>query len=92
MDSQNIYRNRTDPAWNYDTLPNLKDRNKIICTYCNKETNGGINRFKKHLVGGYSDVKKCPKCPELVRDELREYMMKKKDIRNKMDSIPHFDE
>ncbi|PIN11847.1 hypothetical protein CDL12_15543 [Handroanthus impetiginosus] len=92
MSSQSQNQNQRNPSWNYGILPNPKDTNKIICKYCNKETNWGVNRSKKHLVGGYKDVKKCPKCPEFVRDEMRAYMTRRQETRNKMDTIPHFDE
>ncbi|KAK4423206.1 hypothetical protein Salat_1903400 [Sesamum alatum] len=54
--------------------------------------NGGITRQKQHLTGGFRNSKPCPKCSEHVREEIRNYMAKKKDLKDQMDAIPHFDD
>ncbi|KAK1391291.1 hypothetical protein POM88_010347 [Heracleum sosnowskyi] len=44
---------------------------------------GGICRFKKHFAGGYSkDVVPCHKVPAPVRDEIKEFMGKKKELKS----------
>lgn len=42
--------------------------------------------MKQHLAGAYKNVTTCPKCPPQVREEIKEYMVKKK----KMNMLPHF--
>ena len=78
---------KTDPAWNYfEANPN--DRNITICKFCCKVTKGGIFRAKQHLVGGFRNTKECPKCPPSVKEEIREYMQKKKNIRDERNMTP----
>jgi hypothetical protein len=38
--------------------------------------------FKQHIAGGFGDVGKCPRAPEVVRKEMADYL--KKNARNKM--------
>ncbi|VFQ79370.1 unnamed protein product [Cuscuta campestris] len=49
-----------DPGWKYGVWPNMNNKNLVECTLCHKQINGGIGRFKRHLVGGFGDVTKCP--------------------------------
>ena len=65
---------RKDPGWKYVRLVNEKDLNTIICIFGDKVTKWGIYRHKQHLVGGYRNAKKCRKCLEYVREEMKEYI------------------
>ncbi|XP_057778232.1 uncharacterized protein LOC130996958 isoform X1 [Salvia miltiorrhiza] len=65
-----------DPAKRYGT-PNPLNKSNWTCNFCSKSTNGGAYRMKQHLVGGFRSVKKCPKAPEHVREEVRTYMINK---------------
>ncbi|RWR83607.1 Aminoacyl-tRNA synthetase [Cinnamomum micranthum f. kanehirae] len=49
-------------------------------------------QVKQHLPGGFRNVTACPKCPAEVREEIREYMTKKKKEKEEMNMLPHFDE
>ncbi|KAJ9708969.1 hypothetical protein PVL29_000789 [Vitis rotundifolia] len=65
---------RRDPGCKYARLINEKDLNTIICIFCDKQ----------HLVGGYRNAKKCRKCPEHVREEMKGYMSSKKNKKDQM--------
>ncbi|XP_059661220.1 uncharacterized protein LOC132307463 isoform X3 [Cornus florida] len=82
---------RKDPAWNYSHLENPKDTNAITCNFCAKVTKGGIYRAKQHLAGGYRNVSACTRCPSSVREEIKEYMSKKKEEKDKMNLLPSDD-
>ncbi|XP_073122785.1 uncharacterized protein [Henckelia pumila] len=84
--------NRKDIAWNYATLPDPKNPNNVCCCFCGKVTNGGIYRHKLHLVGGNRNVKECSKCPEHVKEEIKEFIKKKSNLKNQMNDIPHLDD
>ncbi|KAL0461334.1 UNVERIFIED_CONTAM: hypothetical protein Slati_0021000 [Sesamum latifolium] len=84
--------NRKDPGWNYASLLDPNNTNSVKCNFCVKVHKGGITRRKQHLVGGFRSFKPCPKCPEYVRIEIREYLAKKKQLKEQMDAIPHFDD
>ena len=72
---------KIDLVWNYfETDSN--DRNIIICKFCRKVTKCGIFRAKQHLVGGFKNTKTCPKYPPSVKQEIGEYMQKKKNGRD----------
>ncbi|XP_059635849.1 uncharacterized protein LOC132278033 [Cornus florida] len=79
---------RKDPAWNYSHLENPKDTNAVTCNFCAKVTKGGIYRAKQHLAGGYRNVSACPRCPSSVREEIKEYMSKKKEEKDQMNLLP----
>lgn len=69
---------RKNPAWKYGQLQNDQDKNTFVCGFCSKVTKGGVYRMKQHLVGGYRNVTACTKCPDHVKEEIKEYMSKKK--------------
>jgi 2,4-dienoyl-CoA reductase-like NADH-dependent reductase (Old Yellow Enzyme family) len=48
----------------------------VQCVFCTKIVPTGIRRFKQHLDGGYVNTEKCPKAPELVREEMHAYLKK----------------
>lgn len=48
----------------------------IRCTFCKKIVPAGIKRFKQHIAGGFGDVEKCPKAPEVVKKEIAAYLTK----------------
>lgn len=41
---------------------------------------------------GFTDVTSCPKCPSDVKEEIGEYMLKKKQDKDTMNLVPDFDE
>ncbi|KAF3773226.1 hypothetical protein EJ110_NYTH55803 [Nymphaea thermarum] len=48
-----------DPAWQWCTRVNPKDRLRGKCNYCKQIISGGISRFKHHIAGTHSDVAAC---------------------------------
>ena len=77
---------KTDLAWNYFKAdPN--DRNITTCKFCCKVTKGSIFRAK-HLVGGFRNIKVCPKYSPSVKEEIGEYMQKKKNNRDERNMAP----
>lgn len=85
--------NRRDPGWKYNYLKDPDDTTRVTCNFCKKTTTGGINRAKQHLIGNFRNAAKCKKCPEEVREELKNYMEEKK-IRKEVytNEFPEFDE
>nr|VDD32659.1 unnamed protein product [Brassica oleracea] len=71
---------QVDPGRKYGTIVN-NSVNHWKCTFCYKVLTAGISRLKQHLVGGYKNAKKCPICPEHVRAELQNYMVKRAEER-----------
>ncbi|XP_059632352.1 uncharacterized protein LOC132274986 [Cornus florida] len=79
---------RNDPAWNYSHLENPKDTNAVTCNFCAKVTKGDIYRAKQHLAGGYRNMSACTRCPCSVREEIKEYISKKKEEKEQMNLLP----
>ncbi|CDY20178.1 BnaA01g28240D [Brassica napus] len=71
---------QVDPGKKYGTIVN-NNVNHWKCIFCYKVLTAGISRLKQHLVGGYKNAKKCPICPEHVRAELQNYMVKRAEER-----------
>ncbi|GFP84403.1 hypothetical protein PHJA_000584100 [Phtheirospermum japonicum] len=83
--------NRKDPAWKYS----VRDDNNVTCltcNYCKKRLNGGVCRVKQHLVGGFKNVTKCPRCPEKVREECRVFMANKKQDKEQFNKFIDIDD
>ncbi|KAG5594229.1 hypothetical protein H5410_035461 [Solanum commersonii] len=66
-----------DLGWNYGKRTSENNRNAVECNFCKKVTNVGIFRHKQHVVGTYKDVSQCEKCPDGVREEMKNMLMKK---------------
>ena len=69
---------KRDPAWAYGTP--MGSNTKVKCIFCDVTCNGRIFSHKRHLMGGYRDVKVCPKVPNKVREEIKEYILKKNEF------------
>lgn len=54
--------------------------------------NGGVLRIKQHLVGGYRNAKACRQCLSEVKEEMRQYFLKKNEEKDQVNSIPDFDD
>jgi len=67
---------KREPTWVFGTP--MKSNTKVKCVFCDMTYNGGIFPHKKHLIGGYRDVKVCPKVPDSVKEEIKEYLLEKK--------------
>ncbi|OIT18874.1 hypothetical protein A4A49_55429, partial [Nicotiana attenuata] len=76
-----------DPAWRYGERVNEKNTN-VVCKFCNKITTGGIYRFKYHLISGDRNITSCLKCPPEVREEIKNFVEKKKEQKNQMTHQP----
>ncbi|XP_055836284.1 uncharacterized protein LOC129904724 isoform X5 [Solanum dulcamara] len=73
---------KRDPAWAYGIA--MGSNTRIKCVFCDMTYNSGIFRHKKHLIGGYKDVKVCPKVPNSVKEEIKEYFTKKNEFKTQM--------
>ena len=82
--------NRKDPAWQYANLENPQNNNRFKCNFCGKISNGGVYRVKQHLAGGFRNITACPKCPTEVREEIREYMTKKRTEKRRNEYVAPF--
>ncbi|KAK4423958.1 hypothetical protein Salat_1978700 [Sesamum alatum] len=82
---------RKDPAWNYGSLPDPKNSNNVQCNFGSNVYKEGITRLKQHLIGGYRNAIICPKCPEHVKEEIKNFQQKKPEFKEQMNAIPHFD-
>ncbi|KAF3784903.1 hypothetical protein EJ110_NYTH27595 [Nymphaea thermarum] len=49
----------SDPAWQWCTRVNPKDRLRVKCNYCKQIISGGNSRFKHHIAGTHNDVVAC---------------------------------
>nr|XP_009786510.1 PREDICTED: uncharacterized protein LOC104234611 [Nicotiana sylvestris] len=75
---------RKDPAWAYSARVNETNKMAIRCLFCDKITNRGIYRQKAHLIGGDPNVASCSKVPGHVKEELKAYLQKKKELKTQM--------
>lgn len=67
-------RRSKDPAWKYAFWPDLQDKLTLQCVLCGKNITSGVLRMKKHLGGGYTEVRMCLKATDEIRKEMHLYM------------------
>lgn len=70
---------RKELALNHMHLKDPKDTN-ATCNYCPKVMEGGVYRAKQHLVGGFRNIIGCKKVPEPVKEDMKNYMLKKRSV------------
>nr|XP_016436121.1 PREDICTED: uncharacterized protein LOC107762290 [Nicotiana tabacum] len=75
---------RKDPAWAYSSRVSETNKMAIRSLFCDKISNGGICHQKAHLIGGDPNVASCPKVPGHVKEELKAYLQKKKELKTQM--------
>ena len=73
---------KRDPAWAYETP--MGSNTKVKCSFCDVTYNSGIFHHKRHLIGGYRDVKVCLEVPDKVKEEIKEYMLKKNEFKTQL--------
>jgi hypothetical protein len=55
-----LKRNSDDVGWQYGTLVDPNNKDKVRCKLCGKEMRGGIYRLKQHVAHDGKNVTKCP--------------------------------
>ncbi|KAH6778776.1 hypothetical protein C2S52_010013 [Perilla frutescens var. hirtella] len=68
--------------------PNPTNKVNWTCQLCSKVLKRGPFRMKQHFVGGFQNCTKCPKCPKHVREEVKNYMLKKVEAKVSSQMMP----
>ncbi|KAK9715805.1 hypothetical protein RND81_06G190600 [Saponaria officinalis] len=76
-----------DPRRKY-SVADPSNKNNFTCKFCKKVCKGGVYRLKQHLVGGFRNVTQCMECPEHVKEEIRNYMLKKASAKDDIHMNP----
>ncbi|VFQ97712.1 unnamed protein product [Cuscuta campestris] len=80
----NTTDNKKDPCWKYVRLKDPKITNNTTCIFCDQTYSGGIHRAKQHVVGGFAAARACEKVTSEVKEEIRNYMISKKRVREQI--------
>ncbi|XP_070039695.1 uncharacterized protein [Nicotiana tomentosiformis] len=75
---------RKDPVWAYSERVCETNKMAIRCLFCDKISNGGIYRQKAHLIGGDPNVASCSKVPSHVKEDLKAFLHKKKELKTQL--------
>ncbi|CAL9234761.1 unnamed protein product [Arabidopsis halleri] len=83
----------SDPPKNLDPVtkhaaPIPSKYGSWTCIYCKKVTNGGVQRAKQHIVGGFRNVTQCYLVPPNVREEIKDFMLKNVEIKATTQMMP----
>ena len=76
---QNTKKGNLDPSMWWEEVilvgprPSSNGARMWKCRYCRKETTGGTDRVKKHLVGEGKGVRDCTAIPDIDRERLLEF-------------------
>lgn len=73
-------------------LKDPKNKVSVSCEDCVKDAKGGIYRLKQHLVGAFRNITDCPKEPEHVKEEITQFMSKKKPLKDPISVLPNLDD
>ncbi|VYS48098.1 unnamed protein product [Arabidopsis thaliana] len=58
------------------------------CNYCHKVTNGGVKGAKQHILGGFRNVTQCSLVPPIMREKIKDSMLKKTEIKATTQMMP----
>ncbi|CAN1725856.1 hypothetical protein LINPERHAP1_LOCUS259 [Linum perenne] len=78
-----LKRKSSDIGWQYGTLADPLNKDKVKCNFCDKVSMGGVYRLKQHIFGYGNSVKTCNKAPpeavQACRKTFEETAKKKKE-------------
>jgi hypothetical protein len=60
-----------DVGWEYGSLVDASNKNKVKCLLCNLVINGGVFRLKKHVAHVGNDVAKCKESSQEAKDKCK---------------------
>ncbi|VFQ76102.1 unnamed protein product [Cuscuta campestris] len=63
-------------AWEHCTKLKPNSSNDLVCNFCGRISNGGIRRFKQHLIRGHRNTVECPTVLEGLKTSLRDLVLK----------------
>ena len=67
-----LKRKSNDIGWNWGSLCDPNDKNRMKCLLCGNENSGGINRFKQHLAHEGTAVVHCTKVTDEIKKKCKE--------------------
>jgi len=67
-----LKRKSNDIGWNWGSLCDPNDMNRMKCLLCGNENSGGINRFKQHLAHEGTAVVHCTKVTDEIKKKCKE--------------------
>ncbi|KAL0326493.1 UNVERIFIED_CONTAM: hypothetical protein Sangu_1727300 [Sesamum angustifolium] len=83
--------NGKDSRWNYAFLPEPNNTNNVKCNFCGKVQKEGL-QDTNILTVVFVIPNLVRNIWSMLRVEIREYVAKKKQLKEQMDAIPHFDD
>ncbi|KAI3990368.1 hypothetical protein MKX01_029737 [Papaver californicum] len=89
--NSNSKSDRRDIAWEWATSVNPKIK-RVKCNLCGHKINGGINRFKNHLMQKPGDVRACSKTTPKTMKRVSESMKEKNKQRTNKERIDRLSE
>jgi hypothetical protein len=66
-----IKRMPNDVGWEYGSVVDASNKNKVKCMLCNIVINGGVYRLKKHVAHVGNDVAKCKESSQEAKDKCK---------------------
>lgn len=85
--SDELSHKNLDPVKKYAQPVPLK-HGSWRCNYCHKVTNGGVKGAKQHILGGFRNVTQCSLVPPIMREEIKDSMLKKTEIKATTQMMP----
>ena len=72
LQKENVLRGKSDDVgWEYGSLVDVSNKNKVKCMLCNLVINGGVYRLKKHVAHVGNDVTKCKESSQDAKDKCK---------------------
>ncbi|KAK2653862.1 hypothetical protein Ddye_013718 [Dipteronia dyeriana] len=78
LDADQTLNQNKDSAWRYFSCPIANDKITTKCNFCGKVSKRGIFHAKQYLAACSKNVTHCACVPEQVKEEILDYMQKKK--------------
>ncbi|CAA7045305.1 unnamed protein product [Microthlaspi erraticum] len=92
--SPGLKRNSNDVGWEYGSLCDPKNPDRLKCKLCGKEMGGGVYRIKEHIAHRKGNVTPCPrstkedqsKCMKAVMESINKKKKKKGEAGDVVDA------
>ncbi|XP_019094719.1 PREDICTED: uncharacterized protein LOC104757728 [Camelina sativa] len=86
--TSSLKRNSGDVGWEYGTLYDPKNPDRVKCKLCGKEMGGGVYRIKEHIAHRKGNVSSCPRSTKEDQSKCMKAILEAKNKKRRMNREP----
>ncbi|XP_019099362.1 PREDICTED: uncharacterized protein LOC104777375 [Camelina sativa] len=88
LGTSSLKRNSGDVGWEYGTLYDPKNQDRVKCKLCGKGMGGGVYRIKEHIAHRKGTVSSCPRSTKEDQSKCMKAILEAKKKKRRMNREP----